>query len=83
MQQILQDRRPIRVLLGTEVNMLALEAIHTVSGAIIYQEISAVEVLVMRKDQAFVSDISKVFLNPEELVRPGGRIFPEGVLDFV
>lgn len=45
--------------------MLPFEFIHAIFGSIINNEVTPVQMLVMRKNEAFVTGLAKVSLNPE------------------
>lgn len=66
--QISHDGRPVWKALGTKVDMLTFKQVHVVPRAIVYQEISAVQVFVMRENQTLTSDLTQIFPDPEWLV---------------
>ena len=47
-----------------------------VFGAIVDQVVALVEVLVVRQDQPFGRVVSQVLFDPQQPVRPGGRVSP-------
>ena len=50
------------------MDMFALKSIRAILRSIIHQEVTHVQVLVMRQDQTLVRRLAKVALHPDQLV---------------
>ena len=71
---------PVReVSVWSKVNMPPREGASASLSTIVDQDISLHQVLVMREDKAFFSDIPKVALDPVELVTPSRVVLPGAV----
>jgi len=76
--QIGYHRWPIRESFRPEDNMLPAKAIRSMFRAVINQEISLIQIFVMRENEPLIGRSSEMLFDPQYLVAPGRRIFPRG-----
>lgn len=74
--QIIQHTGPVREEFGLKMDPFSFKIPGAVVGAVVYEVIPEVEVLVVREDQPFTGGFAQIFFYPQQLVNPGRLVIP-------
>lgn len=50
------------------MNVPVIEPVHAILSSVVDDEIAAIQILVVRKDESFICALTQVLFNPDELI---------------